>query len=113
MIDHHIKSGDGAASIRGIQPEMCIAHTLIVALFSRHNVASRLSSGTDGKHRRASLHYVGYALDISFRGVPPKLIDMLHVEMRSVLGEEFDVVKEGTHFHVEFQPKSALNMRFS
>ncbi len=113
MIDHHIKSGAGAASIRGIQPEMCIAHTLIVALFSRHGIACRLSSGTDGEHSFASLHYVGYALDISFQGIPKTLIDILHAEFKSVLGDEFDVVKEGTHFHIEFQPKSALNMQFS
>ncbi|HEB94324.1 MAG TPA: hypothetical protein ENI94_12865 [Gammaproteobacteria bacterium] len=109
MIDHHIKSGAGAASIRGIKPEMCIAHTLIVALFTRHGIASRLSSGTDSKHSRASLHYVGYALDISFRGVPQKLIDLLHAELKAVLGDEFDVVKEKTHFHIEFQPKGPLN----
>lgn len=108
MVDHHIKAGEGAASIRGIKPEMCIAHTLLCFLFSRHQISVRLSCGTDGQHKTASLHYVGFAIDVSLRNVSQKLIAMLHAEMRSVLGDEFDVVREGTHFHVEFQPKRQL-----
>ena len=110
MIGHHIKSGAGAASIRGIAPEMCIAHTLLCFLFARHNIAVRLSSGTESRHRTASLHYIGHAIDVSFRNIPQKLISLLHAEMKSVLGDEFDVVAETTHFHVEFQPKKPLNV---
>ena len=110
MTDHHIKSGQNAASIRGIQPELAIALTLLCHLFARHKVAVRLSAGVDSKHKAASLHYVGHAIDISYRNIPQYLITLLHAEMRSVLGDEFDVIAETTHFHVEFQPKKPLNM---
>jgi len=110
MIDHHIKSGVGAASVRGIQPEMAIAWTIVVAIFERHGVTARLSSGVDGKHMRGSSHYRGHAVDISKRDVPSQAYAQLGQAMTEALGDEFDVIEEPSHWHIQFRPKIPLNI---
>lgn len=63
-----------------------------------------VTSVCEGTHNPASLHYVGFAFDVRTRDlkiVPAVARDALD----TVLGEEFDVVIEDSHLHVEFQPK--------
>jgi len=109
MLDHHIKSGPGAASVRGLRPEMAVAWTIVVAVFERHDCVARLSSGTDGQHVRGSSHYRGEAIDISKKGVPAAVHPSLGVAMSDALGDEFDVIEESTHWHIQFKPKEPLN----
>ena len=73
-----------------------------------------LTSGTDGQHSPASLHYAvnspsgqGRAIDIRIWNLPsheaqaPEAARLL----RERLTEDYDVVVESTHLHVEFDPK--------
>jgi hypothetical protein len=64
-----------------------------------------ITSVTDGKHSPNSLHYVGYAFDMRTRDLSQVDKKNLAVDLREALGQEFDVVVEKTHIHVEFQPK--------
>lgn len=130
-----IKSG-GGTSIRGIRPEMAIAHNIIDAVFAKYDTIATITSGTDSKHGKGSLHFVGLALDYRIRElrevaratmVPMEkrsiedvvnrayesLCEKVCADMRASLGEEFDVVLEfeKLHIHVEFQPKYKLNSR--
>ncbi len=57
------------------------------------------------KHSRASLHYVGNAFDLRTRHLGKDQIRLWIRDIKGVLGENFDVVFEGDHIHVEFQPK--------
>lgn len=103
-----IKEG---ASLRGLRPEMAVA-LLVVAEVWRELGARPpvLTSATDGRHMRGSLHYVGAAVDIRL----PEGVDAtrVRVALETALGgpdRDFDVVLEKTHIHVELQPKGALN----
>ena len=64
-----------------------------------------ITSGFDGKHSRKSLHYVGDAFDIrTFIYTAPELNELIPA-LKLVLGGDYDVVLEGNHIHLEYQPK--------
>jgi len=125
-----IKSG---VSIRGIQPEMAIAFLLVSQHFHENGIPCVITSTTEGQHGKASLHYIGHAMDFRTRDLIQVLKDeykdenktlsrtheeeSLHVKtemakfltaLKESLGGEFDIVLESTHLHVEFQPKGKM-----
>lgn len=99
----YIKAG---VKLAGIRPEMVIAmyvaDTVFQKLFGEELV---LTEATGGVHGRGSLHYVGQAIDIRTRDLTKNDIAKLALEIRERLGEEYDVVIESDHIHIEFQPK--------
>lgn len=60
-----------------------------------------VTSVSEGKHSPGSLHYVGHAFDMRLPAEPALFV----ADLKSALGEEFDVVRESDHIHVEWQPK--------
>ena len=100
-----IKGGLGAARIHGLRPEMTVAIIIIKDAFALHGHNCVITSGMEGKHSRASLHYVGAALDFRTGGMKRELVSNIANEIRNGLGRDFDTVVEGTHIHVEFLPK--------
>lgn len=97
------------AKVRGLSPEMNFAFTVIVECY-RNGMASEctVTSGVDGEHSIGSKHYVGHALDVRTKGVPG--MDTIAAQIRDSLGDEFDVILEGDHLHVEFDPERPLNV---
>jgi hypothetical protein len=74
--------------------------------FSRWNLQAVITSGRDGTHMQTSKHYSGEALD--FRrwqsdGIG-RTTDIVE-ELRRELGDDYDVVLEATHIHVEYDPR--------
>ena len=66
------------------------------------------AAALDSKHMPGSLHYVGLAVDV---GLPPEdRKSAIEKELRSALGEDYDLVVEGDHWHIEFQPKRGINL---
>lgn len=64
------------------------------------------TSGCDRRHSRRSLHYKGYAVDLV-----PSGISQYHADaIKAVLGPHFDVVYEGDHIHVEYDPPNGVNL---
>ena len=61
-----------------------------------------ITSKRDGNHSAGSLHYRGDAIDCRY----PKGYDHQDVAtaVRVELGQDFDVVPEGNHLHVEYDP---------
>lgn len=101
------------ASLRGIRPEMVAAFPAICAAYARYAVPAVMTAGTDGSHSRGSLHYVGLATDWRTKNLPGGSAGLksnaVAADIRKALGEEFDVVLEKTHIHIEYQPKEAQN----
>lgn len=63
-----------------------------------------VTSLMDGTHSPASLHYKGRAADIRIWNLedPKEFV----IQFALLLGfSEYDVILEGNHIHVEFQPK--------
>ncbi len=98
MIKHGVK-------LKGIQPEMAIAYTIIVSIYQKFNQVAVITSAFDGTHKENSKHYTGNAIDIRCRMFTSEEKQMVTNEIRNALGGEFDVVNEIDHIHIEFDPK--------
>ena len=90
--------------IQGIQPEVVATFPVIESAFSPKTVV--ITSAKDGKHSRTSLHYSGNAIDLRTRHLVEGEADKILLLLREWLTDEFDVVLEEDHIHLEFQPKS-------
>lgn len=97
-----IKKG---AKIAGIRPEIVLAAMIADKIYSKYVDDSVLTEGTGGKHGRASLHYVGQAIDLRTSFFELDAAKLVVVELKESLGDDFDVVLETDHIHIEFQPK--------
>jgi hypothetical protein len=61
-----------------------------------------ITSCAEGTHGSGSFHYFHKALD--FR-IPKNVLNKAK-ELKEMLGEDYDIVLEDTHVHVEFHPKN-------
>ena len=63
-----------------------------------------ITSKRDGVHSAGSLHYIGCAIDARY---PKTCLDRQEFaqRLRSAVGKDFDVVVEGSHIHIEYDPK--------
>ena len=102
-----LKSG---VSISGIQPEMVLALCIIERILLTYSVETVVTSAVDSKHGRGSLHFVGFAIDLRTRDMKPEKLAPVTLELQEALGDEFDVVLESNHFHIEYQPKTGVNL---
>jgi hypothetical protein len=100
----YIKPG---AKMSGLRPEILLAaicaERVFDAMTDGHDLC--ITEATGGKHGVGSLHYVGCAIDIRTRGIPPGLLVRIRDMIAEKLGTEYDVVLESDHIHIEFQPK--------
>lgn len=96
-----IKAG---ASITGLRPELAIALTIIADAARTHHEDIVITSGTEAAPGRiiGSLHHTGSAIDIRR---PDREPDVFAAILQLRLGTDFDVLLEGNHIHIEFQPK--------
>jgi len=87
----------------GVQMRTLQTQTLLAMLAADFLLHGELvvTAVSDGAHSPGSLHYVGYAFDCRL----PEHPDSFVKELRLRLGQEFDVVPEKDHVHVEYQPK--------
>ncbi len=98
-----IKEG---AEINGLRAETLLAYIIADQVYTKYGIECVLTEGTGGKHGRASLHYVGLAIDIRTRNIESKDTQLLiAAEIRERLGDQYDVILEDTHCHLEHQPK--------
>lgn len=101
-----IKSGAGAARVHGLTTPMVLAAFIAACVMDRHGVSAVITAGLDGKHMTGSLHYVGCAIDMRISDIPVESRETVRAELKADLGDDYDVVFEGDHIHVEFQPKT-------
>lgn len=98
----HLKEG---VRLIGLTPPMTLAIVIVAGVYEREGHELVVTSVTDGEHMRGSLHYVGAAGD--FRVTEDMDGEDLRNRIAEALGADFDVVLEGDHIHVEWQPKEA------
>ena len=92
--------------IQGLRPEITIGLAVAESLFREHDVDLIVTSVIEGTHSRGSLHFVGQAADLRSAHLDRDLRQRIRRELDERLGDDFDVVLEQDHFHIEFQPKS-------
>jgi hypothetical protein len=86
-----------------MRPELGLALSIAQAVYAVHGSEFAITSVVEGEHMRASLHYTGCAADLR---VPAIGSDTLVARLKTALGDDYDVVLESNHIHVEFQPKA-------
>jgi len=99
-----IKSG---VSLKLMTPQMAIAALVVAQVYDALQINECvITSGSDGKHSKNSLHYKGLALDFRTRDIKTVIYrKLIAQEIRDALGSDFDVVVESDHIHVEFDVK--------
>lgn len=97
------------AKLDGLRPEMVLAIVVAEQVYSHSQADLDLvvTEATGGQHMVGSLHASGRAVDLRTRDVSPVMLPVIVSELRSRLGENYDVVLEtvSPHIHVEFDPK--------
>lgn len=101
-----IKSGTGAARVHGLQTPMILAAIVCNDIMGKRGVDATITAGLDGKHMAGSLHYVGCAFDLRHNMLSVADQEAVRLEIKDALGDDYDVVVEGDHIHLEFQPKA-------
>ena len=77
---------------------------LIDKIFLTHGgVEAVLTSTNSGDHSRGSYHYRNLAIDL--RLPPTHTIKGVVQVLKDGLGDDYDVILEKTHIHVEYDPK--------
>ena len=87
-----------------LSPQMLLGAVIVLQVFNDHSEDCTITSGTDGRHSENSLHYVGKAMDFRTRNMDAAKQRTLTTELRRRLGDNFDVVLERDHLHVEYDP---------
>jgi len=67
-----------------------------------------VTSANDSKHKRGSKHYTDEAFDIrtrNIKGFTNYLAQAWADRIKVRLGKNYDVIFEGDHIHVEYDPK--------
>lgn len=97
----NIKHG---VSVRGLRPEILLGLLIAADTYAEHGELNRfyITSGTEPATGRklGSRHNVGLAVDLRR---PYKATEIVH-ELRGRLGDEYDVVLEKDHIHLEYEP---------
>jgi len=92
----------------GIQSALVLAVLAADYVYRQHGAELVITSIVDGIHSVGSLHYVGAAFDARTRHLANGLAQVITGELRERLADDFDVVLEPDHIHVEWQPKQPL-----
>lgn len=99
-----IKAG---VDLRGLTVPMAIAALVAEDVYRDAGRELVITSACDGVHMPGSLHGSGRALDLRTRaaGIQEQEAERIARRLRAALGEQFDVVVERDHVHVEFDPQ--------
>ena len=98
-----MKLKDNTVQTRGVRPELIIAMIIADQVYTKHGRSFVITSITDGVHSETSLHYAGCAFDCRIYDDMDN--DVLVKEIKSKLNIDYDVIFEGNHIHVEWQPR--------
>ncbi len=93
-----------------VHPACVTAWPTIMQVFRRHGYTATITSGRDGKHKKGSFHYTrpmkaqDWRTWADTRGTQMSLEEKhrLADDLREDLGDDFDVVVESTHIHIEY-----------
>lgn len=89
--------------VRGMSNEILLAVIIAQSIYSETENVMTITSGTDGRHSVGSMHHSGDAVDLR---LPMPLTRTQIVEkLCAALGDEYDVILEADHIHIEYDPK--------
>lgn len=90
-------------NLEGVQWQMFKAAVIAEAVFAKHGSELTITSANDSKHGPNTLHHKGLALDLRTWQVTGRE-GALIADLKRELGDDYDVVLESDHIHMEFDP---------
>ena len=98
--------GGGVVPRETIRPEITMIIPSVAARFEQCGASyCMITSAMDGTHSEKSLHYKGLALDFRIKHLSrPDDAGRITANLRRDLGDNYDVVLEKTHIHIEYDP---------
>lgn len=91
--------------LNGVKPELLFGLVICDTKMAELGFECIVTSVCDGVHSSGSLHYAGYACDLRISHIKSEQPQFVAAVLSDSLGDEFDVVLEKDHIHLEFQPK--------
>lgn len=92
--------------LNGLGSEILLGIMVAKSVYEAHGIDLVITSGTDSKHGYSSEHYKGDAVDIRTKNINPAYErKIIADQIKEALGQEFDVVLESSHLHIEYDPK--------
>lgn len=87
--------------IAGASPELNIGLQVAQSVYEAHGQDLTITSISEGRHMPGSLHHCGRAADLR---LPERDLTDVSVELGKALGDEWDIVTEDDHIHMEYDP---------
>jgi len=94
----------GVRTFDCLQTETMLGIIIAASVLEKYGYDLTITSVADGKHGPKSLHYAGYAFDFRTRMMRDGDKQIVASAVSKALGDEYDVVAEKTHIHVEYDP---------
>lgn len=94
--------------ITGMRPEILLAAVAAERVYEEAGHDFVITACVDGKHMAGSFHFAGAAIDVRTRDLPPADVPKVLARIKACVGDDFDVLLEADHIHIEFQPKAPL-----
>ena len=96
---------DNTIGLSGLKPQLVLALIVVDQVMKEQGQQAVITSLNDARHSRTSRHYDGAAVDLRSRffSHPEKILALC----KEALGNnpDYDMIFEGNHFHLEYQPK--------
>lgn len=89
----------------GIRPEMILGLMAAETVYRELGHELVVTSITDGKHSRTSLHYAGQAVDLRTRDMGEQTAKTARDMISISLPDDYDCILETNHIHLEWQPR--------
>lgn len=96
---------DESVNIYGLNVVMQPVLKYAAIIWRKYGQEVVVTSARDGIHSVGSLHYYGYAVDLRTRYFDDHVIPQVAQDLRLELGSDYQVVVEGNHIHVEYDPR--------
>lgn len=97
---------DNDVSLVGMCPQILFAILVAQKVYELYETPLVITSLNDSTHSVTSFHYDGRAVDLRTRNLPVGLDpEETAQRIRDALGIDFDVLFEGDHIHIEWQPR--------
>lgn len=90
-------------SLSEVSWRMFHAAVIAEAVYRKYGVELVITSANDGKHGDKTLHHKGLALDLRTWTLGGRELQVA-TELQKELGNEYDVVLEKDHIHLEYDP---------
>jgi len=100
-----MKFKDSTIGLQSLKPQLVLALIIVDQIMKENGAEAVITSLNDSRHSKTSLHYDGGGVDLRSRFFSdPEAILAL---CRGALGHnpDIDMIYEGDHFHLEYQPK--------